>query len=80
MLIALGAKNKVCFVDGSIQSPPNDEPQYPLWLRNYNLVASNWLLKELIASVIYSATAAAIWSVLQERFLQNNGPRMCKGS
>ncbi|MCH80704.1 retrovirus-related Pol polyprotein from transposon TNT 1-94, partial [Trifolium medium] len=79
MLIALGAKNKVGFVDGSIPQPPDNDPQYALWLRNDNVVAS-WLLnsvsKELTANIIYSSTAAAIWTDLEERFLQNNGPRM----
>jgi hypothetical protein len=76
---ALGAKNKTGLVDGMVLQPPNGDPQYAIWLRNDNVVAS-WLLnsvsKELTASIIYSSTAAAIWHDLQERFLQNNGPRL----
>ncbi|PNX70846.1 hypothetical protein L195_g057802, partial [Trifolium pratense] len=79
MTIALRAKNKFGFVDGSIPQPPNDDPQYQIWRRNDNVVVS-WLLnsvsKELTSSIIYASTAAAIWNDLQERFLQHNGPRL----
>ncbi|XP_058761234.1 uncharacterized protein LOC131634587 [Vicia villosa] len=79
MIIAIRAKNKIGFVDGSIQQPLGGDPQFQLLQRNDNVVAS-WLLnsvsKDLTASVIYASTAAAIWNDLQERFLQNNGPRL----
>ena len=64
MVLALESKNKIGFVDGSIQQPEPENPQFRAWKRNNNLVAS-WLInsinKEITASVIYSDTAAAIW-------------------
>lgn len=76
MFIALSAKNKFGFVDGSIPMSPVDDPMRPLWQCN-NIVCS-WLLnsisKDLTASVIYSNTAAAIWQDLENRFKQQNGP------
>ncbi|XP_041025344.1 uncharacterized protein LOC121265732 [Juglans microcarpa x Juglans regia] len=53
MLMALTAKNKVGFVDGSIAKPV-----------------------EIAASVIYVESAKKVWSDLQERFSQGNGPRI----
>lgn len=59
--------------------PPVDDPMRPLWQCNNNIVCS-WLLnsisKDLTASVIYSNTAAAIWQDLENRFKQQNGPRL----
>lgn len=43
MLISLGVKNKIGFIDGSILQPLDDDPQYMIWIRNANVVAY-WLL------------------------------------
>lgn len=79
MIIALEARNKLSFVDGSILVPLEADPIYPLWSRNNKIVVS-WILnsisKELVASVIYSSTAATIWQDLHNRFNQQNGPRI----
>lgn len=77
--MALIGKNKMGFVDGSIPSPPENDPLYHLWLRNNNIVAS-WLLnsitQEISASVIQSSIAAALWQDLEVSFRQENGPRL----
>ncbi|GMI65892.1 hypothetical protein HRI_000258500 [Hibiscus trionum] len=79
MLMALSAKNKVGFVDGSIPSPASTHQNFGAWTRANNLVSS-WLLnsvsKEISASLIYHSSAADIWKDLQDRFQQNNGPRL----
>ncbi|XP_042974719.1 uncharacterized protein LOC122306356 [Carya illinoinensis] len=79
MLMALTAKNKVCFIDGSPPSPPDTSPLFPSWTRCNNMVLS-WLLnslsKEIAASVIYVDSAKEMWSDLHERFSQGNGPRI----
>lgn len=77
--MALIGKNKLGFVDGTIPMPAIDDPLYRLWERNNNMVASwlfNSISKELTASVIYSTTAVEIWTDLEERFQQQNGPRV----
>ncbi|XP_028242061.1 uncharacterized protein LOC114420343 [Glycine soja] len=79
MLMTLGGRNKLRFVDGTI--PPLDpkDPLHHVWLRNNNIVAS-WLMnsisKEVAASVTYSSNATTIWKDLEDRFQQNNGPRI----
>ena len=79
MRMALIAKNKLAFVDGSIPEPPIDDPLHHSWRRNNNIVAS-WILnsvsKELSASIVYSSSARAIWIYLQEHFQQSNAPRI----
>src|ERR1044072_5698275 len=79
MRLALDGKNKLSFVDGTIPVPPANDPNFRAWERNNSVVAS-WLLnsisKEITASVIYSTTAMGIWMDLQERYQQQNGPRV----
>nr|KYP44783.1 hypothetical protein KK1_033702 [Cajanus cajan] len=77
--MALGGKNKIGFVDGTIPKPKETAKSFHSWQRNNNIIAS-WLLnsisKDLQASVIYSSSAAAIWSDLRICFQQQNGPRV----
>ncbi|GMJ05093.1 hypothetical protein HRI_004178500 [Hibiscus trionum] len=80
MVMALSAKNKLGFVDGSISAPPLiPAEKYNAWTRVNNLVNS-WLLnavsKEIAASLLYHSTAAEIWKDLEDRFQQMNGPRL----
>ena len=80
MMIALSAKNKFEFVDGTIPRPDNSNPErLKLWFRNNNIIIS-WILnavsKEISASIIYLETSADIWKELRERFQQSNGPRI----
>lgn len=80
MKIALSAKNKFEFVDGSITKPNGSDPErLKLWIRNNNIIIS-WILnavsKEISGSIIYLETAAEMWKELRERFQQSNGPRI----
>lgn len=79
MTMALIGKNKIGFVDGSIIPPSPQDPQYRLWLRNNNIVASrllNSVSKEITASVVCSSLTSEIWKELQDLFQQGNGPRI----
>lgn len=76
MTIALSAKNKIEFADGSISKPEGtDLNLLNSWTRNNNIVVS-WILnsisKEIAANVIYFDTAHEIWNDLKERFSQTN--------
>ncbi|XP_059302125.1 uncharacterized protein LOC132054070 [Lycium ferocissimum] len=71
VLRALSAKNKIGFIDGTCKEPAIDSTDHKLWSRCNDMVLS-WLLnslsKEISDSVIYSKTAKALWTDLEERF------------
>lgn len=78
MKMALIAKDKLGFIDGSIVVPPEEDPLHRSWIRNNNIVAS-WLHNSVCKEIsvrIHSSNAATIWQELQEHFLQKNGPRI----
>jgi hypothetical protein len=82
MLMALTAKNKIGFVNGSLPKPLDLSDSDPLsfpWCRCNNMVLSwliNFVSKEIAASIIYIDSAADMWTDLQDRFSQLNGPRI----
>uniref|UniRef100_A0A2N9J2J6 Reverse transcriptase Ty1/copia-type domain-containing protein n=1 Tax=Fagus sylvatica TaxID=28930 RepID=A0A2N9J2J6_FAGSY len=81
MAMGLTIKNKLGFVDGSIEPPKEgiNSPLYPLWSR-CNTVVITWILncvsKEIHATMLYKPTAREIWTILRERFSQSNGPQI----
>jgi hypothetical protein len=80
MTMALTAKNKLAFVDGSLPQPAIDTgAEFQAWVRCNNMILS-WILnsvsKEIAASVIYIDTCHGMWLDLKERFSQKNGPRV----
>ena len=79
MLIALSAKNKVAFVDGSLPEPSSDSVECKPWERCNDLIIS-WLLFNLdttiAKSVLYYNTARKIWKDLEDRYGQTSGPQL----
>ncbi|KAE8732030.1 hypothetical protein F3Y22_tig00002237pilonHSYRG00016 [Hibiscus syriacus] len=80
MMLALSAKNKLGFMDGSIPAPDTSSPELlNAWTRANNLVNS-WILnsvsKDIAASLLYHTTAAEIWRDLVESFQQSNSPHL----
>jgi len=80
--IALTAKNKFSFVDGSFPRPDGVDPNLlATWERNNNFDTA-WILnlvsKEILASIIYNDTASDIWKDLKDHYQQQNGPRSYK--
>lgn len=79
MLIALSARNKLCFVDGSLPKPALTSPSYKSWLRCNDMVIS-WILgalsKSIGRSVIYSTSAHQMWLELEERYGVSNGAQL----
>ncbi|KAH9652494.1 protein kinase domain-containing protein [Citrus sinensis] len=79
MTMALRAKNKLGFVDGTISKPDEDEDDGGRWQRCNDLVGS-WVLNsisnELAGSVLYAQSAREVWQDLQERFQQTNAPKI----
>ena len=80
MQLSISVKNKLGFLDGSIQQPSSaNATLYNAWLRNNNIVIS-WILnsvsKEISSSILYDESAANIWADLKVRFHQRNGPHI----
>ncbi|XP_015159330.1 uncharacterized protein [Solanum tuberosum] len=79
VLIALSAKNKQGFINGSQPSPLIVSPDLHLWSRCNDMVTS-WLLnslsKDIADNVIYSSTARELWLSLEHRFGQSNGAKL----
>lgn len=79
MLMALTAKNKVGFVDGTISRPMSHDLIYGAWNR-CNSMISSWIInavsREIADSLLYLDSACDIWRDLNDRFNQGNGPRI----
>ncbi|KAM2583718.1 hypothetical protein TB2_044793 [Malus domestica] len=79
MTISLSAKNKLGFVDGSIEAPPKTDAKYFLWKRCNDMVLS-WVVSsvgnDLMSSVLYTDSPSEIWEDLKERFSQGNVSRI----
>lgn len=79
MRLSLNAKNKLGLIDGTIQPPPSTDPKFPMWKRCNDMVLT-WILHsiqpDIASSVIFSDTAAAVWSDLEDRFSQGNDSRI----
>lgn len=76
MLISLTAKNKIGFVDGTIEKPDVADANYRVWDRCNSMLIS-WFLgvldQDIARSVLYFTTAREIWLNLEERFGQASG-------
>ena len=74
MVHALTAKNKIGFIDGSIQ-PPHETKQpaeYKLW-NQYNSMILSWLTHsvepELAKGVVHAKSAQQVWDDFKDQFL-----------
>ena len=76
--MALRAKNKFGFVDGTLTCPKKAD-DISKWRRCNDMVAS-WILNsvstEIRPSILYAETAAQIWTDLKERLSQSNAPKI----
>ncbi|CAL1359265.1 unnamed protein product [Linum trigynum] len=74
---ALIAKNKYCFVDGSLLKPTNASEK-AAWIR-CDAMVNGWLKasmdKEIRSSIRFAEHAAEIWANLQERFGKGSSSR-----
>ena len=71
MTLALNAKNKLGFVNGTIKVPSEEthSHDYATWSR-YNDMVHSWIFNtlnpEMLDSVIYYTTAHEVWEDLRE--------------
>ncbi|XP_043693121.1 uncharacterized protein LOC122643573 [Telopea speciosissima] len=79
MIMALEAKNKLSFVDGSLCCPDPSSPDHPHWVRCNSMVRS-WIVHSTISSIAHSIlwhdTTFSAWTDLRERFSPKNAPRI----
>ncbi|XP_074352674.1 uncharacterized protein LOC141691820 [Apium graveolens] len=75
--MALGAKNKLGFIDGSLHKPAEDSVDYNKWIRNDYMVMS-WLtssMEPVISdSFIFATSAHDLWTDVADRFGKSNAP------
>ncbi|XP_019158327.1 PREDICTED: uncharacterized protein LOC109155052 [Ipomoea nil] len=71
MEMALLSKNKLGFVDGTIEVPSVADVKFPYWKRCNNMV-STWITRsvspEIAQTILWLGTAARIWNTLKARF------------
>ncbi|KAK3006201.1 hypothetical protein RJ639_017740 [Escallonia herrerae] len=79
MIHALTAKNKIGFINGSIEQPSEkDQPtEYALWNQCNSMILS-WLTHsvepDLAKGVIHAKTAYQVWEDFKDQFSQKNAP------
>lgn len=79
MLIALRAKNKIAFIDGSCGRPPARSQTSLQWER-YNVLVLSWITntvsKVIFGGIIYASGASTVRTDLKEQFDKINGSRI----
>ena len=79
MIMALTAKNKIGFVDGTIPKPTPNDLLFSIWCR-CNSMVSSWIInavsRDIADSLLYIDSAFEVWRDLHDRFNQGNGPRV----
>ncbi|CAE6218812.1 unnamed protein product [Arabidopsis arenosa] len=77
--LALKARKKFGFVDGTIPQPPEDAADYEDWIANNALVIS-WIRltieENLSSSVSHIHDSSELWTHIQKRFGVKNGQRV----
>ncbi|KAA8535330.1 hypothetical protein F0562_030333 [Nyssa sinensis] len=76
---ALNAKNKLCFVDGTLKPPANTSPDHAQWRRTKDMVLT-WILNTITPSLAnsldYHDDPRDVWLDLESRFCHGNSARL----
>ena len=77
MKIALGAKAKLGFIDGTIDHPSYNSTLYIGW-RKGNYMVLSWLFnsicKEIVESLMYVRFVRDLWLEIKARYGESNEP------
>ncbi|KAL0299468.1 UNVERIFIED_CONTAM: Retrovirus-related Pol polyprotein from transposon RE1 [Sesamum radiatum] len=77
--LALGAKQKLGFIDGTCGKPTENKAELEQWQRVDCMVVS-WLLnsisKDIAEAFLYTTSAQDLWEELATRFGESNGPML----
>lgn len=74
--MALGAKSKIGFIDGTIAKPTDGSTETQKWVRSDYMVRCwllNSLMPEISDSFMYAQSAKELWDEITERFGEANG-------
>nr|GFC50547.1 hypothetical protein [Tanacetum cinerariifolium] len=75
--MALGAKLKLGFIDGSCNRPSVDNVDKQRWIRCDHMVTC-WILNSMVAELsnafLYAQSACELWKEITKRYRQSNGP------
>ncbi|KAG7972658.1 hypothetical protein I3843_07G193900 [Carya illinoinensis] len=74
---SLRIKKKLGFIDGTLLEPPPTDALFEPWLECNDMVIiwlQNAMSLEIKNNVVYVNTAHDLWTELEQRFAQNNGP------
>ncbi|GKB96479.1 pyridoxal 5'-phosphate synthase-like subunit PDX1.2, partial [Tanacetum coccineum] len=75
--MALGAKLKLGFINGTCVKPAMDGENLQRWIR-CDYMVSCWILNSMVAELseafLYAQSAAELWKEIAERYGQSNGP------
>ena len=73
MIVALDAKNKVGFIDGTLPQPVLNDPLRVIWDRNNEVILA-WMVRalcfEIAQSVMFITKASDLWLELKLRLLR----------
>nr|GEX69397.1 hypothetical protein [Tanacetum cinerariifolium] len=75
--MALGAKLKLGFIDGTCAKPTVTDVNYQRWIRCDYMVTCwvlNSMITELSNAFLYTQSAQELWKGITERYGQSNGP------
>ncbi|XP_022870437.1 uncharacterized protein LOC111389724 [Olea europaea var. sylvestris] len=79
MRIGLSAKNKIGFIDGSIEIPSPTDKTFHSW-QHCNDMVLPWILNsmspDIASSVIYMDLTSTVWKDLYDQFSQGNESRI----
>ncbi|XP_050906812.1 uncharacterized protein LOC127120429 [Lathyrus oleraceus] len=77
--LALFAKNKLGFVDGTIKKPLESSPEFHAWEKADSMVYA-WIVNSIDPSlhdiIFHVPTARDLWKNLQQRFYKGDQPRV----
>ncbi|GJX20171.1 pyridoxal 5'-phosphate synthase-like subunit PDX1.2 [Tanacetum coccineum] len=75
--MALGAKLKLGFIDGSCPKPGVEDADLQRWIRCDYMVTCwilNYMVTELSKAFLYAQSACELWKEIAERYGHSNGP------
>ncbi|GAA0151044.1 hypothetical protein LIER_43130 [Lithospermum erythrorhizon] len=79
MLIALQARDKVCFINGDFMKPGQDDTYYKQWVK-VNVTLISWMLnamtKDLARGFAYASNDFSLWEEIRVKFGGCVGPRL----